>query len=296
MGPRASCQEELDLDGPIRFRTWDGPTDVTFVFLHGLGGSSLAWDLVAPELASLGNVVAPDLVGFGETSRAGRGTGTMDQRRMLSRLVRARGTGRVVLVGSSWGGLISVIHAAVEPASVAGVVLTGSVYPPVARILPHPAVRGAFSAYALPRVGEWFVGVRYHRLDTERLVRTGFRINAADASTIPEEVIAAVVEQERRRRTDPEAARAFLDAARSMIRLARRPAIARRAFDGVTCPVLVIHGRRDRLVPSGWAETELARHPSWRGRFFADLGHVPQLEAPGRWTTAVADWFDRALR
>jgi glycerol-3-phosphate dehydrogenase len=288
--------EATDPEEPFRFRKWDGPRDLTFVLVHGLGGSSLSWNLVAPELAALGRVLAPDLVGFGETPRAGRGTGTMDQRRALSRFLRGRATGRVVLVGNSWGGLIAVIQAAVEPSSLAGLVLTSCVFPPVARVFPHPAVRGAFSAYDLPRVGEWFVGARYRRLDTERVVRAGFRINAADSRSIPEEVIAAVVEQERRRRSDPEAVVAFLDAARSMNRLLRRPEVGRRAFDGVACPALVLHGCRDRLVPSAWAEAELARHPTWRGRFFPDLGHVLQLEAPGRWLSAVVDWLDETRR
>ncbi len=58
----------------------------------------------------------------------------------------------------------------------------------------------------------------------------------------------------------------------------------------MTCPVLVLHGRRDRFVPAAFAEAELARHPGWRGRFFDDLGHIPQMEAPGRWLSEVADW------
>jgi pimeloyl-ACP methyl ester carboxylesterase len=291
MAERGPTQDELDLDGPIRYRSWEGPKDTTFVLLHGLGGSAISWSLVGGELASLGRVLAPDLVGFGETPRAGRGTGTMDQRRLVARFLNERATGRTILVGNSWGGLIAVVQAAVDPSSVGGVVLTNSVYPPIERIAPHPAVRGAFSAYAMPRVGEWFVGIRYRRLDTERLVRAGFRINAADPRSIPGEVIASVVEQERRRRADPDAAPAFLDAARSMIRMSRRPDVGRRAFDGVRCPTLVIHGRRDRLVPVGWAEAELRRHPTWRGRFLPDVGHVPQLESPGRWLSEVADWI-----
>ena len=80
-----------------------------------------------------------------------------------------------------------------------------------------------------------------------------------------------------------------------MLRLGRRPEMARRALDNITCPVLLLHGRRDRLVPVAFAEAELARHPEWRGRFFRDLGHIPQMEAPGRWLAEVADWFADAL-
>ena len=32
-------------------------------------------------------------------------------------------------------------------------------------------------------------------------------------------------------------------------------------------------------------------HPAWRGRFLPDLGHIAQMEAPGRWLAEVADWY-----
>ena len=53
---------------------------------------------------------------------------------------------------------------------------------------------------------------------------------------------------------------------------------------------MVLHGKRDRLVPWRAAEAAVAAHPDWRFRVWPDLGHVPQIEAPGRWPTAVADW------
>ena len=64
-----------------------------------------------------------------------------------------------------------------------------------------------------------------------------------------------------------------------------------RALDGVRGPVLLLHGRRDRLVPARYAEEVLRRYPTWRGRIFPDLGHVAQMEAPGRWIAEVADWY-----
>ena len=88
---------------------------------------------------------------------------------------------------------------------------------------------------------------------------------------------------------------AFLDAWRSMRRLGKRPDIAKRAMDAIACPVLVMHGRRDRLVPVAFAEAALGTHPAWRGRIFPDLGHLPQMEAPGRWLAEVADWYAEAL-
>jgi len=75
------------------------------------------------------------------------------------------------------------------------------------------------------------------------------------------------------------------------LRLGRRPEVAARALDAIRCPVLVLHGRRDRFVPASFAEAILGGHPAWRGRMFPGLGHAPQMEAPGRWLAEVADWY-----
>jgi pimeloyl-ACP methyl ester carboxylesterase len=76
----------------------------------------------------------------------------------------------------------------------------------------------------------------------------------------------------------------------------RSPTAGQRAMSNVRCPVLVIHGRKDRFVPVGYAEIALVTYPAWRGRLLAGVGHVPQMETPARWLTEVADWYAAALR
>jgi pimeloyl-ACP methyl ester carboxylesterase len=261
------------------------------VLVHGLGGSLLNWALVAPGLAGLGRVLALDLPGFGTSPRAGRGSGLMDQRRTLSAFANELATGRVVVVGNSMGGATAMLQAAVEPEAVDALVLTCSVFPWARGGRPHPLILSAFAMYRSPAMGEWLADRRSHSLDPEQAVRMSFRLIAADPASVPDELIRLMVEQVEGRQNDRDAGPAFLDAARSMLRLGARPDLAARAMDNVRCPVLVLHGRRDRLVPAAFAEAALRRHPAWRGRIFADLGHVPQIEAPGRWLAAVADWF-----
>ncbi|MGZ8631836.1 MAG: alpha/beta fold hydrolase [Actinomycetota bacterium] len=287
--------QTADLDGPVTFRAWDGPADTTFVLVHGLGGSHLNWVQVAPGIGGLGRVLALDLPGFGFAPRYGRGSGLMDERRVLSRFIAERATGRVVLVGNSMGAVIGMLHAAVEPTSLAGLVLTDSPFPWVRGALPHPAVIAGFAAYDAPGLGPLVLKTRMRRLDAERAVRIGFRFVAADPSSIPEEIVRLTIEQVRERGLDPDAPAAFQDAWRSLRRLGRRSDVARRAMDGLRCPVLVLHGRRDRLVPAAYAEAALRAYPAWRGRIFPNLGHVPQMEAPGRWLTEVADWHAEIL-
>jgi pimeloyl-ACP methyl ester carboxylesterase len=285
----------VDLGGPVAYREWEGPPDTALVLVHGLGASHLSWVQVAEGLSGLGRVFAIDLPGFGASPLAGRGAGLMDQRRTLSRFIGSQGVDRVVLAGSSMGGALSILQAAVEPSSVTGLVLTNSVFPWTFRASPHPLIMASFGIYATPGLGERFVSWRLHQMDPEQTVALSLRVLAADPSSIPEDVVRLLVDLARERRDDPDVARAFLQAARSMLRLGRRPETARRALDHITCPVLIVHGRRDRLVPVAFAEAELARHPAWRGRFFRDLGHIPQMEAPGRWLAEVADWFADTL-
>jgi pimeloyl-ACP methyl ester carboxylesterase len=286
--------ETVDLDGPIRYRAWDGPSETTFVLVHGLAGSHLNWVQVAPGLSGLGRVLALDLPGFGSSPLAGRGAGLMDERRTLSRFIEKLASGRVVVCGNSMGGGIAILQAAVEPDTVAGLVLTSSILPR-AHGWPHPLVVGAFALYDTVGLGERVVRLRMQRMDPEAVVRIGMRMVAADPRSIPEDLVRMNVELVRGRQTDPDAPEAFLAAARSILRLGKRPDVAARALDGVGCPVLLLHGRRDRFVPAAFAEAALSRYPSWRGRIFPDLGHVPQMEAPGRWLAEVADWFAEKL-
>jgi pimeloyl-ACP methyl ester carboxylesterase len=286
----------VDVDGPVVFREWPGPSQTTFVLIHGLGGSHVSWVQVAPGLSGLGRVVAPDLPGFGRSPAAGRSARVMDLRRALAGFVEQVATGEVVLVGNSMGGLVAMTAAAVDPDRVAGLVLTASVFPRVRGAVPHPAVLGAFALYDLDGVGERVVRTRRRAVSPETFVAWGLRLLTVDPGRIPADVVSLQTELIRDTRDDPEQPRAFIQAARSITTFVRTPAISSRVMDAVRCPALVIHGRRDRFVPARYAEAALSSHPSWRGRILPDVGHVPQMERPDRWLAEVADWFGAELR
>src|SRR5439155_12188086 len=147
----------VDLDGPVQYREWAGPSSLTFVCVHGLGGSLLNWLSVAPGLAERGRVIALDLAGFGKTPREGRSSGVRANRLLLSRFLREVTTGPVILAGNSMGGAIAMLQAGLEPDSTAGLVLTSPALPFSRGSRPDPMVAMAFAAYQVPGVGERFL-------------------------------------------------------------------------------------------------------------------------------------------
>lgn len=284
----------VDVDGPIHVVEWDGPPGRTFVLVHGLGGSTLSWYAVGPLLAEHGRVLALDLAGFGRTPRDERRSRVSDQRRLVSRFVDATvGDAPIVLAGNSMGGAISMLEAGLEPSRVEGLVLSNSVFPWVWGAYPAPVVMAGFGLYQLPRVGEWVSRQRLRGISPARAVRAGLSVIAADATSIDRDLVEAHVEQLMRQRDDVDAGPAFLEAARSLMALGRKPRTARWILQGVKCPVLVIHGRRDRLVPYRFAERAVDGRSGWTLATLHDVGHIPQMEAPERWIAAVERWLPR---
>lgn len=285
----------VDLSGPVHYVEWEGPTERTFVLVHGLGGAHLNWVRVGEGLSAHGRVLAPDLAGFGRTPRAGRSAKLTANRALLSHFIEEVAGGPVVLAGNSMGGGICMMQAASEPSSVEGLVLTSSVYPWARGGFPSPVVIGGFAAYRMRRVGEWVMRQRFERFDADRLVRLSLRLGTVDVRRIPDDVIRAHVDLLLEREEDPDTAAAFLEATRSLISLGRSPERGRAILDQIKCPVLAIHGRQDRLVPAAFAWAATEAHPDWWIRVLPDVGHVPQLEAPYRWLANVADWLASEL-
>ena len=152
-------------------------------------------------------------------------------------------------------------------------------------------VMGGFALYRVPRVGEWVLRQRQSRLSAERVVRLGFRVTMVDPSLVPDWLVREHVDLLVERAADPDAAPAFLEAARSLLRLGENVERGRALLDDVKCPVVMIHGRQDRFVPAAFAWAATETHPDWMVRVLPGVGHVPQLEAPARWMKAVEDWF-----
>ncbi len=69
------------------------------------------------------------------------------------------------------------------------------------------------------------------------------------------------------------------------------PGTYRRAMDAVQCPVLLIHGDRDRLVNVRAARDVARRNPTWLYRELAGVGHCPMIEVSHRTYAKIFSWI-----
>ncbi len=285
-----------DLDGPvhwIEFTPGNSPDGTPIVFVHGLGGSHLNWCLIGPELADGRRAVALDLHGFGLTPGT-RATATVQRNtRLLDRFVREVTGTPVILVGNSMGGLISILHTASAPDTVAGLVLIDPALPVSSRT-PDRQVGSQFLLYALPGLGELYVRTVMSRRPPELAVRRVIELCFADPSRADPAMLTASIAlaAERQRQEHPNAA-AFLAASRSLIRVVGQRHRYWEMMASVRVPVLLIGGEADRLVPAAAMRQAAARNPRWETVMLPGVGHTPQLEVPDSVIGTVRDWLGR---
>lgn len=285
----------VDLDGPVHYLAYPGPADgPSFVLVHGLGGCTANWLALAPELAQRGRVFVPDFRGFGRTPLGAHRSTIHHNRRLIEQLCDALDARPAILVGNSMGGLVSLLLAAAHPESVAGLVLIDPAAPRLLTEAVDPQVAALFAAYMVPRVGEAFVNRRIQRLGPARIAQETLRLCTVSPSRVPPEVVEAglAIAVERAERM-PWATTAFLQAARSMVRVLARRRRFYQLLASIQAPALLIAGREDRLVPLSSVQAIADRRPDWELAVLDDLGHVPMMEDPTTTLAIIEGWLDR---
>jgi pimeloyl-ACP methyl ester carboxylesterase len=262
------------------------------LLVHGLGASTVSWELVGGGLAeALGvDVAAVDLGGFGLTRLPRGRRATVGANGRLVRALLGDGLGPAVVVGNSMGGAIGVGLAARHPELVRALVLVDPALPGGAGGGPPPwQVMARFVPLMVPQVGQRFVDLRARRLGPARLVDTTLEWTLAHPERLDPGLRDRLIARATERSAFPEAPAAYAEAARSLfVYMQRRLGADLRR---VECPTLIVHGALDRLVPVAAARAAAARRPDFTLEVVDDCGHAPQLELPGRFLELVTPWL-----
>jgi pimeloyl-ACP methyl ester carboxylesterase len=236
------------------------------VLLHGLGGFAESWRHNIPALARVATVFALDLPGFGLSSKPPARYRLADSARALHGFVQAMGLGRVALVGHSLGAGVGLTYALTHPARVERLALVGGLVPGAAY---RPSL--PYRVAALRVVGELLALCGCAPLYRAALARC-FHVPVA-------EEVEFLVREGYAARTGADAKAAYLATLRDLRRdLVDHAPDYRRALVGLDAPVLLIHGKQDRVVAPPHCADAAETLPRARVRWIEACGHFPQIE------------------
>ncbi|MEU2827511.1 alpha/beta fold hydrolase [Streptomyces lavendulae] len=120
------------LGSALHHRESGDPDGLPFVFLHGNPTSSHLWRDVLPSVAAPGRrLLAPDLIGMGDSGRPDLACSFDDHARHLDAWFDALGIDEAVLIGHDWGGALAFDRAARLPGTVRGLAFTETIFKPL---------------------------------------------------------------------------------------------------------------------------------------------------------------------
>jgi pimeloyl-ACP methyl ester carboxylesterase len=265
----------LELEG-------DGPP---LLLIHGYADSADTWRQVLDLLARAGQrAVAVDLPGFGAADSLERGP-ILPQLDAFAadalRYAAGRPRQRVIVVGNSLGGCVSLRLAERHRERIAGVLAAapaGLGMNPLLHIVQRDPVLRTLLALPAP------VPSAILRATVARIY---LQLAFAHPTAIDPQVVASFTHHHRRRAR----VAGYLDIAHRLIPELRDPF----ELERMNVPVLLLWGDRDRLVYHGGAERLLQAVPDSRLELWREIGHCPQVEAAGRFTELLLEFIGRPL-
>jgi haloalkane dehalogenase len=149
-------------------------TGAPIVFLHGNPTSSYLWRDVMPAMGP-GRLLAPDLIGMGESGKPGIAYTFADHARYLDAWFDALRLQDVILVGHDWGGALAFDWAARHPHRVRGIAFTETIVKPMTWEEFPEGGRQLFRAIKTDGVGEAMI------LDDNAFIEQGLPGSCATA-------------------------------------------------------------------------------------------------------------------
>jgi pimeloyl-ACP methyl ester carboxylesterase len=270
----------LDLYGDqVAYRD-EGSGDEILLLLHGMAGSSDTWRAMLPQLAKRYRVIAPDLLGHGQSAKPrgdySLGAFAVSLRDLLDEL----GISRVTVVGQSLGGGVAMQFVYQHPDYCERLVLisSGGLGPDVGfvlRLLSAPGAELLMPIIAPPPV-----------LTIGNKLRGWFR-SAGLQSPRGAEMWSAYSSF-----ADAATRQAFLRTLRSVVDYRGQAVSAlNRLHLTQDIPTMAIWGDEDKIIPVEHAHAAQAARTGSRLEVLPGVGHFPQVERPYEVVELIDDFI-----
>ena len=255
----------------------DGPA---LLLLHGIGDSSRGWEPLMAPLAEHFSVIAPDLLGHGESAKPRADYSVAAYANGMRDLLDVLEVDHATVVGHSLGGGVAAQFAYQYPERCDRLVLvaTGGVGAEV-----HPALRLATLPFA-------DLVLAPMQLPPARLAgRVGLRVLRASGTDLGRD--ADELQRVFDGLPDGAARGAFSRTLRSVVDWRGQVVTMRdRAYLTRDVPTMVIWGGHDAVIPAAHADLVAAALPEARVEVFDEAGHFPHHHDPERFVALIEEF------
>jgi pimeloyl-ACP methyl ester carboxylesterase len=278
--PDSDALRELVLHGHRVFYRSAGGGPV-IVLVHGITSTSRTWANVLPALAERFTIIAPDLLGHGESAKP-RGDYSLGAYASGIRdLLIALGHERATFVGHSLGGGVAMQLAYQFPEHCDRLVLvaSGGLGREITALLRAASLPG--SELVLPLlVNEQLIAAG--RAAGRLLGRIGLRVHTDVGEVLRGHASLA----------DGEARSAFLHTLRTIVDArGQRVDASDRLYLAQAVPFLLVWGERDPIIPVEHARAAHRLVPGSRLELFPNAGHFPHLDDPLRFVRVLTEFM-----
>jgi pimeloyl-ACP methyl ester carboxylesterase len=261
-----------------RLAIFDEGEGEVVVLVHGLVGSFMHFQHVAPELVRTHRVIGIDMPGCGGSERCAHTYSVNTYAHALLDALTALGVERATLVGHSAGGQVVARAAAMAPHRVSRLVMLNPSglqgYPRVlryaSRVLLHPRLVAALLGATAHRIIDFI----FHQKNeyTAQFAR--------EQTAATGEVDTLLLEM----------GKVFRDIGPDLL----APGIIDNAH-ALRMPMLVIWGDRDRLAPLKRVRRAVGKLPGAKLHVIERCGHMPMIESPGETLSVILPFLLAAV-
>ena len=271
---------EIELHGHRVCFRYAGEGDL-IVLIHGITGRSDQWEPALDRLSATHTVLAPDLLGHGESAKP-RGDYSLGAYASAVRdTMVALGHDRATIVGHSLGGGIAMQFAYQFPERCERLVLvsSGGLGREVHLLLRAAALPG--SEIVLPLLTHARV------LGAGELAARALGALKLQAGTDLAEVARGFTSL-----GDAEARHAFIQSMRAVLDVGgQRVSALDRLYLAEALPSLIVWGGSDPIIPADHGRAAHEAMPGSRLEIIDRAGHFPQLESPRKFAAILSDFL-----
>lgn len=258
--------------------TGKGPA---LLLLHGLGCDHTTWEPVIDGLAKRFTVIAPDLLGHGQSDKPRADYSVGGYANGMRDLLTVLGVERVSILGHSLGGGVAMQFAYQYPALTERLILVGPggfgpEVTPLLRAITTPGFHQIMGVLTLP-------GIRHLGMAGMAALAHSPISRTRDLDEVAR--IYDSLKDARTRAAIAHVVRAVVDWRGQIITMTDR------AYLTDDMPMCVIWGADDAVIPARHAEVAAAVAPHARIEVIGNAGHFPHRDHPERFVKIVRDFM-----